>query len=205
MKIKNIYDSAVLSKFYNEYNVNKEDLSNSYHLQFRYLCLKYVDFIREIDLPKLKENLEYEAVLIEYRKFPHLEFLIRNAILKLGPKWSYTIICGTENYHYMVEMCNKISVNIKIIQTKYSNLNSSEYSKFLTTMDFWNMIVGKKTLIYQEDSIVFKNNVEPFLDFDFIGAPFPKKQNDTPNCVGNGGISIRTTQIMKKVLSLIHI
>ena len=202
MKIKNIYDVAVLSKFYNEYNTNKEDLSNSYHLQFRYLCLKYVDFIRKIDLPKIKENLEYEAVLIEYRKFPHLEFLIRNTILKLGPKWSYTIICGTENYQYMLEMCNKISVNIKVIQTQHSNLNPSEYSKFLTTMDFWNMIIGKKTLIYQEDSIIFKNNVESFLDFDFIGAPFPKKQNDTPNCVGNGGISIRTTQIMKKVIEM---
>jgi hypothetical protein len=200
MKIKNIYDIAVLSKFYTEYQVEKKDILNSSHIQFRFICFKYLHFIREINLPKIKYNLECEAVLIEYRKFPHLEFLIRNAILKLGPKWSFSVICGSENYDYIVEMCNRISENIKIIQTRFNNLNQSEYSEFLTTMEFWNLISGKKVLIYQEDSIIFNTNIEKFLSFDFIGAPFPKRQNDTPNSVGNGGISIRTVQIMKKII-----
>lgn len=202
MKIKNIYDISVLSNFYNEYNTCKDELSKNPHIQFRYLCFKYNDFIREVELPPIKENQDLEAVLIEFRKFPHLDFLIRNTILKLGSKWSYTVICGTENYEFIRDLCNKISENIKIIKTEFSNLFQSDYSRFLTTIKFWNLIVGKKVLLYQEDSIIFKKNVDKFLAYDFIGAPFPKNQNDTPNCVGNGGFSIRTTQIMKKIIEI---
>jgi hypothetical protein len=202
MKIKNIYEISTLSRYYNEYNVSKEELAKNNHNQFRYICFRYIEFIRKIDIPKIKKNLDYEAVLIEYRKFPHLEFLIRNTILKLGPTWSYTIVCGSENYEYMLDMCSKISLNIKVIETMYENLNQSEYSKFLSSLEFWDLIFGKKVLIYQEDSIIFKNNIEKFLEYDFIGAPFPKNQNDTPNCVGNGGFSIRSTNIMKKVIQM---
>lgn len=201
MKIKNIYGSGILSNFYKEYNTNKEVLSNNNHIYFRYLCFKYINFIRLIELPKIKQNLSREAVLIEYRKLPHLEFLIRNTILKLGKKWSYSVICGIDNYDYMVEMCNKISLNIKVIRTEYLNLNPSEYSRFLTSLDFWNLLTGEKILIYQEDSIIFNTNIENFLGFDYIGAPFPKLQNDTPNNVGNGGFSIRSNSIMKKIIN----
>lgn len=200
MKIKNIYDVSVLSNYYTIYNTNKEEVIKNNHAQFRYLCFKYIDFMRKVDLPNLKQNLDYEAVIIEYRKFAHLEFLIRNTILRLGSNWSYTVVCGRQNYHYMLDMCQKISIDIKVIKTEYDNLNQSEYSKFLSTLEFWNLIVGKKVLIYQEDSIIFKNNIDKFIEYDFIGAPFPKKQNDTPNSVGNGGLSIRTTNIMKKVI-----
>jgi hypothetical protein len=200
MKVKNIYDISILIKYYNDYGISKEELTKNNHYQFRYLCFKYIDFIRKIDLPKIKNNLDYEAILIEYRKFPHIEFLIRNTIFKLGSSWSYTVVCGTENYNYILEMCNRISFNIKVIKTEYENLNQSEYSKLLSSSKFWDLIFGKKVLIYQEDSIIFKTNVNDFIKYDFIGAPFPKRQNDTPNNVGNGGFSIRTTAVMKKVI-----
>jgi len=200
MKTKNLYGASILSKFYKEYETNKAVLEKNNHMYFRYLCFKYTEFIRLIQLPKIIKKSKCEAVLIEYRKFPHMEFLIRNAIFKLGKKWSYTIICGTQNYDYMVKMCDNISSNINIIETPYSNLNQSEYSKFLTTIEFWDLLHGEKILIYQEDSIIFKTNVENFLCFDFIGAPFPKEQNDTQNNVGNGGLSIRTRSIMKKII-----
>lgn len=200
MKIKNIYGTSVLNKFYKEYNTSKEILSNNNHMYFRYLCFKYINFIRLFELPKIEQNLSFESVLIEYRKLPHLEFIIRNTILKLGNKWSHTVICGIDNYNYIVEMCNKISLNIKVVQTEYSNLNPSEYSKFLTSLEFWNLLIGEKILIHQEDSIIFNTNIENFLNFDFIGAPFPKCQNDTQNNVGNGGLSIRSNSIMKKII-----
>uniref|UniRef100_A0A6C0BBW2 DUF5672 domain-containing protein n=1 Tax=viral metagenome TaxID=1070528 RepID=A0A6C0BBW2_9ZZZZ len=205
MKIKNIYQTTILNNFLTDYNTTKERLSSNHHIYFRYLCFKYIDFIRLIDIPRIKQDLNCEAVLIEYRKFPHVEFLIRNTILKLGNKWSYSVVCGTENYHYMLELCNKISSNIRVIETPYSNLNQSEYSKFLTTTDFWNLLKGEKILIYQEDSIIFNNFIKEFLEFDFIGAPFPKSQNDTPNNVGNGGFSIRSKTIMKKIIETISV
>ena len=57
-------------------------------------------------------------------------------------------------------MCSKISSKIDIIKTDYDNLSPSEYSKFLTTLDFWNLLSGEKILIYQEDSLIFKRAVD---------------------------------------------
>jgi hypothetical protein len=97
-------------------------------------------------------------------------------------------------------MCKNISPNIKIIKLNYDNMTQQEYSNFLTTKYFWNLLNGEKILIYQEDSIIFKNNIKDFLHFDYIGAPFPKSSNDTPNCVGNGGLSLRTKIKMLEVI-----
>jgi hypothetical protein len=52
--------------------------------RFRVICEENIPYIRNIDLPVITKNNPLEAVLIEYRVFPHLEFLIRNAILNLG-------------------------------------------------------------------------------------------------------------------------
>ena len=158
-------------------------------------------FMKIIILPKFKKDSLYESVIVEFREFPHLEFIIRNTIYKLGPKWSHTVICGNKNGDMIKNICKGISSNIKIIQLNISNMTQSEYSLYLMTKDFWNLLKGEKILIYQEDSLIFKNNINEFMDYDFIGAPFHKKADDTPNSVGNGGLSLRTKKIMLDIIS----
>ena len=171
--------------------------------RFRVICEENIPYIRNIDLPVIAKNNPLEAVLIEYRCFPHLEFLIRNAMIKLGDKWSHTIVCGNLNYDFMMAMCANISPEITVIKTDYDNLNQSTYSVLLASKSFWEMFSGEKILLYQEDSCIFKSNIDDFLQWDYIGAPFLKTQNDTPNCVGNGGLSLRTRQIMIDVIDRI--
>ena len=172
---------------------------------FRNLCKDYIEYIKNINLANFMECSDLESVLIEYRCLPHLEFLIRNTILKLGEKWCHTIICGNLNYDFMINLCSTISSKIKIIKTDYDNLFPSDYSLFLSSLDFWNLLNGKKILIYQEDSIIFKSNIEDFLQWDYIGAPWPEGQNDNKNGVGNGGISLRTKDIMIQIINTISI
>jgi hypothetical protein len=105
----------------------------------------------------------------------------------------------------MIDMCNKISPQIKIIKTDFDNLNQNTYSQMLSSSYFWDFFVGEKILIYQEDSIIFKNNIDDFLHWDYIGAPWPEHQNDNKNGVGNGGISLRSKSIMKKIIETISI
>ena len=173
--------------------------------QFRVICEENIPYIRNIDLPIITKNNPLEAVLIEYRCFPHMEFLIRNAMIKLGDKWSHTVVCGNLNYDFMVTMCANISPEITIIKTDYDNLNQSTYSVLLASKSFWEMFVGEKILLYQEDSCIFKSNIDDFLQWDYIGAPWLKTQNDTPNCVGNGGFSLRTRQCMIDVIDRVSI
>lgn len=199
------YKQNIINNYCKKYNVTKEELLTSDIHYFRYTCLKYNDFIKHIPIPKIPIKSHYEAVLIEFREFPHLEFLIRNAILKLGDAWAFTIICGNINYKFMFEMCNRISTNINIIKVNIDNMLPYQYNKFLTSKSFWDTLEGEKILIYQEDSMIFKKLDDRFLQYDYIGAPFPKYQNDTPNCVGNGGLSLRSKTIMIKIISSISV
>ena len=192
----------------NKSEINYEILNNSNldkKVQFRFVCEKNIDYIRNLYLPDFCEKSSFESVLIEYRCFPHLEFLIRNTIIKLGDKWCHTIICGNLNYDFMRNMCSTISNKIKIIKTNYDNLFPSDYSRFLSSLDFWNLLEGEKILIYQEDSIIFKTNVDDFLKWDYIGAPWLEHQDDTNGGVGNGGISLRTKSVMMQVINTIGI
>ena len=194
-----------MKNFLKKYKITYENLIRDPKLEFRYICFQGISYIRNIPLPEILLNSELEAVLIEYRCFPHLEFLIRNAILKLGKKWSFTIVCGRLNHEFIKNMCSDISLNIKIILTPFDNLYPSEYSSFLASRDFWNRLYGKKILIYQEDSIIFKKNIEDFLHWDYIGAPWTFESNNNLNNVGNGGLSLRTKDVMTKILTTISI
>uniref|UniRef100_A0A6C0E0V2 DUF5672 domain-containing protein n=1 Tax=viral metagenome TaxID=1070528 RepID=A0A6C0E0V2_9ZZZZ len=206
MNSKLQYNQNIISTFSKAYSIdsNHTIMSSDIHY-FRYTCFKYNYFIKHIDIPKIPRQSIYETVLIEFREFPHLEFLIRNCIIKLGSKWAHTVICGNLNYKTIVSICNSISQNINIIKVNIDNLSPSEYNKFLTSTSFWNMLFGEKILIYQEDSIIFHEDITPFLKYDYIGAPFPIYQNDTPNSVGNGGFSLRSKNVMIKVLNTISI
>ena len=201
---KNIdmYYLSKLSIFCKIYNV---DNINDPKIEHRYFCFRYLNYIRNIELCDIKLNQSKEAVLIEFRIFPHIEFLIRNTINKLDDEWSHTVICGNLNYEFMLNLCNSISNNIKVIKLDYDNMTQSEYSNYLCTLNFWNLLYGEKILIYQEDTNIFKNNINDFLEWDYIGAPWPKIQNDTPNLVGNGGFSLRTKQCMIDVINKISL
>jgi hypothetical protein len=39
---------------------------------------------------------------------------------------------------------------------------------------------------------MFHGDIEPFLDYDFIGAPWPEGQEENSLLVGNGGFSLRS-------------
>ncbi len=201
----NLTDNQTFKKFLQDYNETYENYINNSKVQFRYECYKNISYMRNIELPLIKLNKNNEAVLIEYRILPHLEFIIRNNINKLGDEWSHTVICGNLNYEYMNTMCKNISSEIKVIKTNYDNLDQSTYSLFLSSLNFWNLITGSKILIYQEDSLIFKSNINDFLKWDYIGAPWPENQNDNINGVGNGGLSLRTKKCMIDVINNISL
>jgi hypothetical protein len=195
-----------MKRFLKIYKTTYEEITTNPKMEFRFICFNGIFSIRNIVIPpSILVGSKHEAVLIEYRCFPHLEFIIRTAILKLGKKWSHTIICGNKNYDFMVMLCNKISDKIKIINTQFDNLSPSQYSTLLAGSKFWNLLTGEKILIYQEDSLIFKNNIDDFLHWDYIGAPWPENTNNNKNNVGNGGLSLRSRETMLKIINKINI
>ena len=158
-------------------------------------CLSRLPLIRKKTIKEFGDKTNHkETVCIEFRELPHIEFLIRNTILKLSD-WNHTIVCGKNNYNMINRICDDIHTNtssrIKIIKLDITNILPPEYSKLLMTTTFWNNFIGEKILIYQEDSMLFHNNIQPFLQYDYVGAPWTSKE------VGNGGFSLRSKSIMK--------
>ncbi len=171
--------------------------------KFRNICNKYSTKFREIPLPSVQLNKPYEAVFIEFRELPHIEILLRNSILNLGSEWSYTVVCGNSNYSFFQNICRIINSNIKIIKLEHSNIDQNTYNNMLLSTDFWNLFTGEKILIYQEDTLIFKNNISSFLEYDYVGAPFGPSCV-TPINVGNGGLSLRTKSVMISVLNIVN-
>jgi hypothetical protein len=195
-----LLDQNLFTEYCTRLNINKNDFKKDVKNSFRYLCFKLSYFMKHVTLPDIKKKSFYEAVIVEFREFPHIDFIIRNAIYRLGSNWSFTVICGNTNYNLISDICKNITPNIKIIKMNSNNMTQQEYSNFLTNKSFWNLFEGEKIFIYQEDSLIFKNNINDFLQYDFIGAPFQKESNDTPNCVGNGGLSLRTKMKMIEII-----
>ena len=128
----------------NIYNTELLELKTEPKVQFRYFCFKHLNYIKNITIPDFNEFSDLEAVLVEFRCFPHVEFIIRNNILKLGKKWSQTVICGNINYHFIKNICQQISPKIKVICTNYTNLTPSQYSDCYVLLTFGIYYTEKK-------------------------------------------------------------
>lgn len=173
--------------------------------KFRFICYKFNFFLKHISIPDIKKNSFYEVVFIMFNKLPNIEFIIRNTIIKLGCNWSYTIVCGLNNYDYIVKIANNINTNIKIIQLEYKNINQNEYSNLLKTEIFWNKLNGEKILLFHEDTLIIYNGISPFLKYDYIGTHFIKNNNISLNYKNNYNLSIRTKTKMLEVIKNYHI
>ena len=189
----------------NRDNNNRCILTNKQ--DFRNLCEYNLEIIKKIVIPELSQNNKFETVYIEFRKFNHEEFLIRNTIIKL-PDWSHTVVCGNDNFKHLKKIVENISKDIKIIKLDINEFTNWKYSELLMQESFWNMFTGEKILIYQEDSFLFHNKIEPFLDFDYVGAPWPMHQDEQESQiqygVGNGGFSLRSKSKMIECIQKIN-
>lgn len=186
----------------NKTKIKSSETTNEY-IKF---CLKTLKIMRMITLPKIKKVCELEAVFIEYNSAPYTEFIIRNAIFKLGEKWCHTVICGNLNYEFMKKMCKSINENINVIKTNFDTMTENMYNKFLSSMEFWDLLHGSKILLYKKKSFLFHKNIDQFLNWDYIASPFSKLTTHCqPINIGNGGITLRTREVMRQIISKISI
>ena len=165
--------------------------------KWRLFCSKNLRYLQNFDLPKISSpTCIINAVMIEFRVLDNIEFIIRNCMLKLKNRCIYTVVCGNNNFEQIKDINKNLDNRLHVIKLDYNNITINQYSNILTTSTFWENLKGSYILLYQEDSIIFKSNIEDFIRFDYIGAPWPKTQNDNINLVGNGGFSLRNKQIM---------
>ena len=132
-------------------------------------------------------------VIVEPRRHKHLSGVLKNFVSKIDNNWSMTIFHGTHNYNFIKNIIGT-NTNIKLINLNVANLPVREYSKLLLNIDFWKELDAKKILIFQTDCLLRHYNINTFLKYDYIGAPWRFNARVVLNNrigVGNGGLSLR--------------
>lgn len=191
----------------NFYNIDKNNIYKTIKITNKYgfinFCLENLNYIRSIPLnfEQHQEN-KLNTVFVEFRKYPHMEYIIRNNMLKLKSKSSYTFVCGNINY----DLIKSFNIpNLKIIKLDIDNISRGKYSRMLASKKFWNYFTEEYILINQWDSIIFNDNIDDFFGYDFIGAPFGKPAHPKQFFQGNGGFSLRKRQRMLDIIETIDI
>ena len=159
------------------------------HLSKQYDKLK--DFT-----PKVTTDSKLVAVIVECRPLPYLITVIKTVMYYLGDKWSLQIFHGLSHEDELKGELKKWG-SIHFENMGVDNISKIDYNNLLKSPDFWKKIKGEKVLIFQSDSILLRKGIEEFLSYDYVGAPWKKPKENS--YVGNGGLSLRTKEVMLKI------
>jgi hypothetical protein len=202
-KTNNANIIANIKPIYSTQGSNEEQKLKETKQEWRNFCEENYKYLELFDIsPNIQKTHTLNAVFVETRKLKNIGFVILNTILKLQDKCCYTIVCGNKNVDYINQLNFKLNGILNIINLGVDDLSVNEYNHLFKKKEFWNSLKGDKILIYQEDSCIFKDNIEDFIFFDFIGAPWQDKQKENPLNVGNGGFSLRSKETMLRVIDL---
>jgi hypothetical protein len=172
-------------------------------MEFRYFCYKHIDMFNSTRF-HVTANNSYESLFTLFENFPHVEFIIKNTITKLPMTWCHTILCTPKTEEFAEALVKRISPNIKIITIPYDVTTFREKNKLLTSTTVWNALSSTKILLYDEQTCILKNNIDSYIGFDYVGAPWktPINANGSNNYshrVGNGSFSLRTREVMLNI------
>lgn len=186
------YPNYNILKLY--YNFNSRNIVNNTFMHFVNYCLTNIYLIKNKKIEMIN-NPKVEMVLIEFNEYPHIEFIIRYNMSILENKCKYTVVCGNKNYN----MIKKFKINnLNIIKKPVDNLDVDEYNLMLSDKNFWEDFSCDHILICNSKTLVFSNNIDDFIKFDYIGAPWLKPKNQK-FFQGDGNFSLRNR---KKIINI---
>lgn len=191
--IQRIEKSILVSSEYKKLENVIHDINSWITFGKKYLySIKDKEFIGP---PKYSIN---NLVFIDFRVLDNFEFVIRNALLRLNGKFMVTFICGPENYENVKILCTEIHENINVLFVDKIIKTQENYNDMLLDLKFWENIEGNMLLIHQFDAFIFKDNIEEFLNYDYLGSPCTVEHSSQE--IMNGGFSLRNKQVMIDLL-----
>lgn len=161
-----------------------------------------------VDFTRVPRSATYGGVIVETRCHPFLPLVVKNFVHML-PTWGLTIFHVKSNYQYINDFLGP-NHGVDLIELDVPSLTVDQYSRLLMTKEFYQMIPYPTFLIFQCDSYLRSGEIEPYLDYDYVGALWPDGMSpvvDTPHGpyqirVGNGGLSLRKKKACLEILSL---
>jgi hypothetical protein len=154
--------------------------------------------------PKLKKDAFYNSIIIENRIVINFEQILKNHIYFLNKnnkdiKWGLQIFHSEGNENYIKNIVKDWD-NILLTKIDIENIDKNSHTELLKSLEFWELVKGEIVLNFQIDSLLLRDNIDDFLMYDFIGAPWSKPKEG--KFVGNGGLSIRNKEKTIEYLNL---
>ena len=148
----------------------------------------------------------YTAVMVEPRKHAAMEFVLRNFLENLDARWNFMLFHGTENKEWLEDILAKFPTErqrITLVNLGVANIDIDGYSKLFTSEIFIQQIPTETFLIFQTDTMISpagKDLIYDFMEYDYVGAPWPKSPLRESCNVGNGGLSLRKKSKMLEII-----
>jgi mannosyltransferase OCH1-like enzyme len=175
--------------------INKDNVDLD-ETNLNFLLIENPLFIPNSELNEFNKKSKNIAIMLESRIFPNTEFILRQFSKYLPTDFTvrlYITLDVLVDYNFIV---NKLNNNIEVELLNYKLESVKDYNNIMLDVVFWKSLRKyDKVLIFQSDTMIYKNNINDFLIYDYIGAPWNKVKNIS-NGVGNGGLSIRTIEAM---------
>ncbi len=168
------------------------------------------------DKPVIKKIPDKVAVIVEPRVTQVLPDLLTWMIHLLSPYgWTFVVYCGTLNEHLLKDF------DVEVRNLGRDNLTFAEYNTLFFSPNFWLSMPFENILIFQTDAVLIDGNLDEFLKYDYVGAPWNKNQKwrtdgpvilnnlkgggfvrgtPTVHLTGNGGLSLRRRSAMLRGL-----
>ena len=172
--------------------------------------------LRNIYLPQLST---LAAVIVETRECVVFKSIVLHTMYMLGNDWRLIVYHGTKNAQFVRDALSSIH-GVVYRNVNKERLNDHSYNSLLKEPETWRYIQSlhvEKVLVFQVDSLLLQRNYQPFLKWDYIGAPWKITNSayvgineagmSIPSLsrelrVGNGGLSIRTVEAMLSIASM---
>ena len=194
-------------KLYSNYWYNKIKNYDSYidkkYEPYWSNYLKQYD-LNENSFKNIQLNTTKFCVIVETRTTNTLLLVIKNFMYLLQNKnWGLIIFHGKNNEKFLKNNLGNIP-NIIFINLNIQKLSVFDYSLLLLNIKFWETLKTyncKNALIFQIDTLLMNDNVDDFINYDYIGAPWHTNHYNLKLEVGNGGLSLRNVNSMIEILT----
>jgi hypothetical protein len=141
------------------------------------------------------------AAIVETRFFEDMVSTFQNHVPHLPENTEYFIFTDDK----YINQYSSLLPNVNVLPVTLMDNTVHGYNMLLTHEDgqfFWKHFTNyDKILIFQRDSGLLRNGIEEFYEYDFVGAPLPTNHPVYYPFCCNGGLSLRTPEIMLEVLN----
>ena len=192
-------------------------LGNSHYVYAEFVAKTYAAVLNRTIKPVRAKPTGRVAVLVEPRKHPLYEYVVKQIMLVLDSSWSLQLFVSSENEEFVRERFQvrpgRSGENITIISLRdfgldeMSGYGNRVQSAFSAHEAMYNSLQSEHVLWFQTDVILRKQPHPDMLDFAFVGSEwttceYPDCQQSSCKAVcggGNSGLSLRRKSIMLQV------